>query len=67
VDGHERVDVVDYRQTKFLPSMLKVEETAQKWSEETIDNEAVIEPGEHRTVVWFHDESTFYVNDHRKT
>jgi hypothetical protein len=47
VDGHERADVVDYRQAKFLPSILKTEETARKWTEENINDEVVIEPGKH--------------------
>ncbi|KAH7905399.1 hypothetical protein BJ138DRAFT_1106018 [Hygrophoropsis aurantiaca] len=64
VDGHEREDVVWYRQTVFLPAWQMLEDRTRKW---LADNTEVLEPSSpHRhIVVWFHDESTFYANDRR--
>ena len=64
VDGHERADVVDYRQKTFLPAWSEIEERTRKWTQQNLDT---LSPSERRTVVWFHDESTFYANDRRKT
>jgi hypothetical protein len=62
VDGHEQPDVVNYRQKIFLPSWMSIEEQTRKW---TADFAEVVgeQPHNRHTVVWFHDESTFYVND----
>jgi hypothetical protein len=67
VDGHEREDVVDYRQNKFLPAWCTLDSKMRKWSSADItqlDNEQLT-TGRH-TVVWFHDKSTFYAHDRRK-
>jgi hypothetical protein len=65
VDGHEREDVVSYRNKVFLPSIAKLEERTRKFgSGDTADS---LHPGIKRIVVWFHDESTFYANDRRRT
>ncbi|KAF9462284.1 hypothetical protein BDZ94DRAFT_1309757 [Collybia nuda] len=78
VDGHERKDVVDYRQKVFLPAWMSLNERTRKWKagheeggkwkagtmEEEEDTQA--EPRNRRVVVWFHDESMFYANDRRK-
>jgi hypothetical protein len=65
VDRHERVDVVEYRQAVFLPVW---EELLSRTHSYTIDsNECLIlPPPAHRLVVWNHDESTYYANDHCK-
>jgi hypothetical protein len=60
VDGHERKDVVNYRQNIFLPSWSNIKAKTRDWSQA---NQPMPPPNEHRTVVWFHDESTFYAND----
>ncbi|KDQ49169.1 hypothetical protein JAAARDRAFT_143792 [Jaapia argillacea MUCL 33604] len=67
VDGHEREDVVAYRQTKFLPTMAELAWNVRVWKdglEEISENEPW--PRNCRTVIWWHDESTFYANDCRK-
>jgi hypothetical protein len=67
VDGHEREDVVQYRQQTFLPAMAELELNMRAWSdamEELVDDRP--RPRQRRTVVWYHDESTFYANDRRK-
>ncbi|KAI0285598.1 hypothetical protein BC826DRAFT_918689, partial [Russula brevipes] len=64
-DGHERDDVIRYRQEKFLPQMAEYFEHMRCWLE---DSGWDIPPGIVRVVVvWFHDESTFYQNDRRQT
>jgi len=65
VDGHERDDVVYYRQNVFLPAWAELDRRTRKW---TTDNTEIINDAlaNGRTVViWFHDESTFYANDRR--
>ncbi|KAJ7686728.1 hypothetical protein B0H17DRAFT_940191 [Mycena rosella] len=49
-DGHEREDVVNYRQNVFLP----------RWRALTVDGDGRI------VVIWRHDESTFYAHDQWK-
>jgi hypothetical protein len=69
VDGHERADVIHYRQKVFLPRWKELEPTLRIW---TLDGKTEDtssggpRPGDRKTVVWFHDESTFYANDRRK-
>ena len=61
VDGHEREDVVEYRQKVFLPRWANIQARTHDWSKGLPDPL----PHERKTVVWFHDESTFYANDRR--
>jgi hypothetical protein len=65
VDGHEREDVVDYRQNIFLKRWAEEEGKMRSWGK---DNEEICHIGiEKPLCVWFHDESTFYANDRRKS
>ena len=61
VDGHERDDVVMYRQNFFLPQWANIKARTRDWSNGQPDPL----PHERKIVVWFHDESTFYANDQR--
>jgi hypothetical protein len=61
VDGHEREDVVAYRQNVFLPAWANIKARTRDWSQGQPDPL----PHERRIVVWFHDESTFYAHDRR--
>jgi hypothetical protein len=61
VDGHEREDVVAYRQNVFLPRWANIKAWTRDWSNGQPDPL----PHERKVVVWFHDESTFYANDRR--
>ena len=74
-DGHERKDVVSYRQNVFLPFMTSIRPHMRQWTKEgaleTISEAAEGPPppflqGSGRwIVIWVHDESTFYANDRR--
>jgi hypothetical protein len=59
VDGHEREDVVEYRQNVFLPHWANIKARTHNWSNGQPDPL----PHERKIVVWCHDESTFYAND----
>ncbi|KAL5504652.1 hypothetical protein ACEPAH_7315 [Sanghuangporus vaninii] len=58
VDGHEREDVVKYRQEHFLPLWQEYEKEMALG-----DPEKAMRP---RLILVTHDESTFYANDQRK-
>ena len=67
VDGHEHEDVVAYRQTKFLPMLAALEWSLRVWKdgiEEITSTEPILRTD--YTVIWWHDESTFYANDRQK-
>jgi hypothetical protein len=62
VDGHERADVVNYRQNVFLPAMAEVESKIRAWKDGTHeefkpwphDVDDGPRPFQDRTVIWFH-------------
>jgi hypothetical protein len=57
-DGHERPDVVDYRQNKFLPAWAKIQERMETWTKDNVPEIRAQVAGK-TIVVWFHDESIF--------
>jgi hypothetical protein len=59
VDGHEREDVVAYRQNVFLPRWANIKAWTHDWSNRQPDPL----PHKQKIIIWFHDESTFYAND----
>ncbi|KAF8594080.1 hypothetical protein BDV93DRAFT_535125 [Ceratobasidium sp. AG-I] len=68
-EGHEREDVVAYRQTKYIPAWKKLESRMAIY---TPDGEVIdllrtlpLDEGVKPVVVWFHDESTFFAHDRR--
>jgi hypothetical protein len=68
VDGHEREDVVAYRQKTFLPKWRQFMERMASWDKELkeyLPTSAVLAE-QKRVIVWFHDESIFYAHDRRK-
>ncbi|THU99848.1 hypothetical protein K435DRAFT_818474 [Dendrothele bispora CBS 962.96] len=71
-DGHEREDVVDYRQNKFLPKWRALENMTcwckPDGSEDGDVRERVFaaRPDGKVVVIWRHDESIFYAHDRRK-
>ena len=62
VDGHKCEDVVNYHQNIFLPSWSNIKAKTQDFSQV---NQPMPPSSEYHTVVWFHDELTFYANDHQ--
>ncbi len=57
VDGHERDDVVKYRQDVFLPRWMAFEPRLRIWSLDGKDEDTSTRPTSRILVVWFHDES----------
>ncbi|KAF9455866.1 hypothetical protein BDZ94DRAFT_1355149, partial [Collybia nuda] len=65
VDRHKRADVVDYQKRIFLPAIEELEQRTHKYGK---DNSESGQPsGTRRVVLWYHDESTFYAHDRRRT
>ena len=65
VDGHERADIVAFRNRVFLPAMEEFQDRMIKWNSKDGEQDEPRE-GVRRVVVWYHDESTFYAHDRRK-
>ena len=64
MDGHEREDVVKYRQEVFLPVMKKFEARMAKF--EGVELKRVsptLKDGEKEVIMYFHDECCFHAND----
>ena len=57
--------MVAYQQDKFLPAWKNLEPLLHTWDNANME---IIDPRPpiHHTVVWHHDESTFYANDRQK-
>ena len=64
VDGHEREDVVEYCQKEFLPKFKEIEKRMREWAADNKEMVNAAWSAGRRIVVWFHNESTFFVNDH---
>ena len=63
-DGHEREDVVQYRQNLFLPMLHSLRGHLVEYETDRLDTEVTKElGGKPRTVLVFHDECTFIAND----
>ena len=64
VDGHERADVVEYRQNRFIPLIMEYKRRMTMWKD---DVPTPPENKEEKEIVWVvHDESTFAANDNRR-
>jgi hypothetical protein len=69
MDGHEREDVREYRNSKFLPLMAKYEKAMVKWNlvnSELKREDPILGPGEKRIVPVFQDESSFHANEYKQ-
>ncbi|RPA92461.1 hypothetical protein L873DRAFT_1861488, partial [Choiromyces venosus 120613-1] len=66
-DGHERTDVVKYRQEQFLPTLKVLEDHMAWWELIDIDLHIIYSPNlpeeKWPVVLIVHDESTFNTND----
>ena len=70
MDGHERPDVVEYRNDVFLPLMASYQGRMVKWEpqgSQLVRIEPVLGPGEKQIIVVFQDESCFHVNEYKRT
>jgi hypothetical protein len=64
MDGHEREDVVKYRNEVYLPAMAKFEERMVRFEgPELLRVDPVLKPGERRIKPYWHDECCFHTND----
>ncbi|KAH9928240.1 hypothetical protein B0H21DRAFT_781210 [Amylocystis lapponica] len=68
IDSHKRDDVVQYQQEIFLPFFKVLTPLLHVWNNKDMEvPEPEPPPQKQRTVIWFHNESTFYANDCRKS
>ena len=66
-DGHKQQDVVQYQQQIFFPRWKKLEANMRVYNvngSEESSGDPISEAPLRRVVVWFHDESIFYDNNH---
>jgi hypothetical protein len=69
MDGHEREDVREYRNKKFLPLMAEYKKAMVKWNlvnSELKHKDPILGSGEKRIVPVFQDESSFHVNEYKQ-
>ncbi|KAF8593189.1 hypothetical protein BDV93DRAFT_461689, partial [Ceratobasidium sp. AG-I] len=68
-EGHERKDVVAYRQTKYIPTWKTYKSRMAKYTYNGLElnpNWSLeLQVGVKQVIVWFHDKSTFYVHNHQ--
>jgi hypothetical protein len=72
MDGHERLNVVEYQNNVFLPLMASFERRMAQWIRkpeytELVHIEPALGPDEKQIIAIFQDESCFHVNDHKQT
>ena len=68
MDGHERADVVRYRNDIFLPAMSKFEACMVHYEGLEMKRvEPVLKPGEKEIIPHFHDECCFHANDETRS
>lgn len=67
VDGHEREDVVKYRDEEFLPRLVPLEARMTQYiGPELVPKPPTLKPGEKRIIAQFHDESSFHANEFKR-
>ena len=64
-DGHEREDVIRFREEIFLPKMALLETQIRKYTKESNYTEFILPDGPSESVIITHDESTTYANEGR--
>ncbi len=70
MDGHERPDVVKYRNNVFLPLMVLFERCMAKWRPKgpgLVRVEPELRPDERWIIAVFQDESCFHANKYKQT
>lgn len=67
-DGHERPDVVEYREKVFLPAMEKYERRMAKYIGPQLERiEPSLAPGEKEIIAEWHDESGFHALEYKSS
>jgi hypothetical protein len=70
MDGHERPDIVEYRNNVFLPLMALYKTRMVQWKAKGVGLMCIepdLRPEEKRVIAVFQDESSFHVNDNKQT
>ncbi len=70
MDGHERPDIVEYRNDMFLLLMASFERRMAKWRPEglgLVRVEPELRPDKRRIIAVFQDESCFHANEYKQT
>lgn len=68
MDGHERPDVVKYRETVFLPAMAQYERRMAQYDGPDLKRrDPDLLPGEKQIIAQFHDESCFHANEYKRS
>jgi hypothetical protein len=68
MDGHEREDVVKYRNNVFLPAMAKYEARMTRYEGPDLTPvEPNLAPGEKKIIALFQDESCFHAHDNKSS
>ena len=65
IDGHEKPDMVFYRQQHFLPTWKELEKRMPKWSPSGAIDNTPLPPGQRLLIPCAHDECTFHSNNGR--
>ncbi|KAJ7229461.1 hypothetical protein C8J57DRAFT_1092564, partial [Mycena rebaudengoi] len=65
-DGHERDDVVYYRDQVYLPTLKGFQDRSCIFEADGSVITPSLPVGIRRTVIWYHDESIFYAHDRRR-
>jgi hypothetical protein len=67
VDGHDRADVVEYRDKVFLPKMCEYERRMTHYKgKELVPQAPQLGPGEKRIIALWHDESTMHAKEFKR-
>lgn len=61
-DGHERPDIVDYRQNVYLPTLGEFEKRSKVYDDDGVEIPRTA-PVDRPVVIWMHDECTYHQND----
>lgn len=67
VNGHKRIDVVDYHTHDSLPQWNNLAQHMVKYDKNgDVAEMSTLQPGEKPIILLTHDKSTFYANDEQK-
>ena len=70
MDGYERPNVVKYCNKDFLPLIASLQRRMAQWVSkgfELVHIDSDLIPGEKRVIAVFQDESSFHINEFKKT